>query len=470
MKRNVLLMLFVYFLIIFTFPTIGAVEVSANEKTKDQVSMPLMVPTILDTQINKEDADISISCPSDSNTWTGNKIVPINISEAGEFTLSYYVENGKSYPEGSLEVYLFDNEPCTGDYIEPWYGQMQCNNPLDYEVDATYEITKPGTYYLEWYVDYGYYGNDSYNINTIPTEVNIHLSYCLFDVSSERSLPEGKSMAGESLFGATYYYKLKLDEDGIVNLNCTPAFYYGRNSSNNHSNISLCNSKKEIIASTESLCYTYLDGDHVGKTLNINSKYCLKKGTYYIKVQIDYLKFNIGYTFDKNSNTSGTTKKNAKNIKIDGTTYDGIFHISNSKTVGNWYKFTLDKTTDLLFTYKIKVPNGMEIQSTWLEPKIAKTKDYVSYKYNHPWFNLSDDGDLLKKTTTIREGARLPKGTYYIWIDNNRYPLMNGEYSLSIKMVSKSTAQKYFTFNNVSHSLMGGYECYVNYDKKYYGK
>lgn len=270
-------------------------------------------------------------------------------------------------------------------------------------------------------------------------------------INSPALLQEGVKIYSEPYLRASYYYKIILEDNGILSISSK---YMGDEIG--YANISLCDSSMKEISKKQPY------GKFEDLTESLNTKYCVKKGTYFIKVKIQHhIKYSLVYTFEKASSNSGTSKAKAKSLKTDGTVYNGIFFMSDTRT-GNWYKFTLDKTTDLLFTYTVTSPKGMGSYGS--ELNLAKTKDCESYEDSSRWFYLHPK--IKSEPSSGKLGVRLPKGTYYIWIENYGSPEVNWQYSISIKKVSKSTAQKYAEIL----ANRWGYEFYVHYDKDIYGK
>lgn len=165
------------------------------------------------------------------------------------------------------------------------------------------------------------------------------------------------------------YYKVNHEKDGALRSAITVTSPSGTG----YIKVTLLDKDKKVLLKEERLKYVeekYVNSNvsfiyHLEGNNTVNSWWALSKGIYYIKVEAQCGIYSISYNSNAANEKSGTTKKNAKALKLKNTAYDereifisftetmhGVCTLSDKKDKTDWYRFEVKKPTDIYFWIK----------------------------------------------------------------------------------------------------------------------
>lgn len=223
------------------------------------------------------------------------------------------------------------------------------------------------------------------------------------------TLKNGKAVGPILATTGGEYHKLVMAKDGYVKLAVASRYQdYGYKSV---CKVSIHNASKKKLSAYQYTSY-FSDYPHQREQF-----FALKKGTYYVKITMDYptVSYNDGTNYHYNlqnqyhvgmvakyvNDSAGTKKSKATTIKLKSSK-QGLIKLTDSAsssngTAGDWYKFKLKKATKVrLYSY------GYTTDRTNTRQCLLRFSVYGKTSYS----KLSSF--INGKTTT------LPKGTYYI--------------------------------------------------------
>ena len=222
------------------------------------------------------------------------------------------------------------------------------------------------------------------------------------------SLKAGEWAKGYKEGNGEYLYKIKAPSDGVIEIE--PGTDVNRSSGGASVETMLLNSKCKAV------------GDESYSNEDDRAKYCVRKGTYYIKATDDGL-FQFRYRFTKMKTSKNVKQSKAMSVKR-GKTVKGILAAGEGEKNGRWYKIVLPKTKNVTVSTKVSV---------------GDINDYSVYIYKK-----GSSKPVFAVTAPIRFGGPakysmskkclLDKGTYYMKVfKRNNYKKSSVQYSIKWK-------------------------------------
>ena len=222
------------------------------------------------------------------------------------------------------------------------------------------------------------------------------------------SLKAGEWAKGYKEGNGEYLYKIKAPSDGVIEIE--PGADVNHSSGGASVETMLLNSK----------CKAVSDESYSNK--DDRTKYCVRKGTYYIKATDDGL-FQFRYRFTKMKTSKNVKQSKAMSVKR-GKTVKGILAAGEGEKNGRWYKIVLPKTKKVTVSTKVSV---------------GDINDYSVYIYKK-----GSSKPVFAVTAPIRFGGPakysmskkclLDKGTYYMKVfKRNNYKKSSVQYSIKWK-------------------------------------
>lgn len=291
---------------------------------------------------------------------TGENFCRIFVEKKGYLTLTVNSGSEVSYVFcDSNKSALFTNRDCLNDIN---------GKKITYAVDR-------GSYYLS-------------QISSKGTNVKLSASF-----STAYKLSKGKKTTVYSRNCGQYFYlKVVPDVTGVLNVYTTPS---------SSGNVTLCNSKKKPVSSTQKLEY------------GIDKKFTFgvqKKKTYYIRVESQDV-LTVKYTTKAYKDT-GASNRTKGTILKQSKTYSGLIYAGRSSE--SWYRMKTKESQIISLDIKGFSYDGINVAM-------------YDKNYNE-LLNYTIFTDI-NGTYTLNTGAAYPEGTYYICV-KRADPLSSGWYSL----------------------------------------
>ena len=254
------------------------------------------------------------------------------------------------------------------------------------------KVTKDSEYYL--------------SLNT--NDENVSVDATIDEVKNGGTLKLNQTMYGSSNGNNedVSYYKLKLANDGLVDLSL--AGYYGGSSY-----IKVCNSKKKSISGS----WMY-----AASNTKLLKSIGLKKGTYYIAVKSYEDVYSLQASFTKLKKLGGSKKAKARSLKKGKT----IKSLAMQSGTTSWFKYENPKNQKLSLVLNGKTFKGGNNGGLKITCYADKTK-LGSQTFRSSYY---ESGSVFDITHSNRSGYA-NKGTYYFKITT--YKTGSGYFTLSLK-------------------------------------
>lgn len=291
---------------------------------------------------------------------TGENFCRIFVEEKGYLTLTVNSGSEVSYMFcDSNKSAIFTNRDCLNDIS---------GRKITYAVDR-------GSYYLSQISSKG---------NNVKLSATFSTGYKL---SKDK-----KTTVYSRNCGQYFYLKVIPDVTGVLNIYSTPS---------SSGNITLCDSKKEPVSSTQKLEYG------VDKTFTFGIQ---KKKTYYIRIESQDA-LSIKYTTKAYKDTGATSRSNGTLLK-QGKTYKGLIYAGRSSE--SWYRFKTKQSQIISLDMKGFSYDGINI--AMYDKNYNEIMNYTVF---------TD----INGTASLNTGGAYPEGMYYICV-KRADSLANGWYSL----------------------------------------
>lgn len=308
--------------------------------------------------------------------------------------------------ESTGDVTIYSDEACTeqvGRISLTTSSTKTDSGQNSYVKTGTIIIPSTGVYYVKF-------------TNTMSTVGYYQFSTHQFD-GRNRRLTASKTMSFIDPINGPIYYMVDVKKDGYITL--APEFCNASNEPvNGDVELTLTNSDKKAIS--KSAVVECTDENFFGKAV-----YAVKAGTYYIKATAKGQRlFTLSCKQKAVNEVSGKNARTAAELK-NGTWNKGIVTCEDKKSQADYYRFTLNKASKVIFYLKGNVTSGK------LTGEIVSENINGSYK----GIELSTVGKKASKwQIRTKNSAKLPAGTYYIKIGKD-VKKTNGNYQ--IKIVAK---------------------------------
>jgi len=372
LKKRILALLMAFSLLF-----VGNVTVSAEETTIGEISYSEIVIADVDGNLVDEIEPCYFSSMGDIDKGKVNLysinvpagygqdvIVPVHIKCKG--LLSYAVRMTNSV-EGTSSYYL--------------YADSECRNMLYTTKNAT-RISNAGVCYLR-----------------IPKSKLLRDSDSSFAVSLAMINGENKVLKNNiellsaiTDYNTPVYYKFTASKTSKV------VFTIENEDVVSHS-VTLCNSKKRAITNSS---YTGTAGSR--------SEYCVKKGTYYFRVEGSVSAFTVKAQLKTISGKVGKSKKSAQSVKFNGKKITVPVFADSKISQGTWVKFYNPKTQKVI----VNVISNFSSGYANIEFYDASGKKYGTM-YGAKGLG-KDQSFTVGRGYYTSSKRTLPKGNYYIKI------------------------------------------------------
>lgn len=318
----------------------------------------------------------------------------VNQNEVTEYTLEKgtYVITLKS--DSAVSAALFTSE---SDAKEGKGNSVVTNSYLEVSSTETsktkvLKITKDDDYYL--------------SLNTKDDDVDVEAN--IDAVNEGGTLKLDQQMYGTSNGNneAVSYYKLKLTNDGLVDLSL--AGYYGGSSY-----IKVCNSKKKSLSGS----WMYAPSN-----TKLLKSIGLKKGTYYIAVKSYEDVYSLQASFTKLKKRGGNKKHKATILKKN----QSIKSLAAQGGSTSWFKYKNPKKQKLSIVVNGKTFKGGNNSGFTITCYAGKTK-LGSQTFKSSYY---ETGSVFDITHSNRTGYA-NKGTYYFKITSNK--TTSGYFTVAVK-------------------------------------
>ena len=235
-------------------------------------------------------------------TFDQTLIIPVSVSKAGKV----YFEATTDASQGCLRV-NFSKSPDP-ESQEDFIGVGFPPRTISAYVET------PGTYYMH------------VSTSEVQATLNIKAYETSITVGNAGTLSQGKWAGASGLYEKPAYFKIIVPSSGVIKVETKMISKY-----ENYIETKFTNSKKKSLA----------------QGMGTVSYYGINKGTYYIKVDTNFV-YKIRYTFESAADKKNTTKKKAVSLK-QKKTEKGFFVLKEKKS--RWYKMTLKKTQTVKLTF-----------------------------------------------------------------------------------------------------------------------
>lgn len=222
------------------------------------------------------------------------------------------------------------------------------------------------------------------------------------------SLKAGEWAKGYKEGNGEYLYKIKAPSDGVIEIE--PGADVNHSSGGASVETMLLNSK----------CKAVSDESYSNK--DDRTKYCVRKGTYYIKATDDGL-FQFRYRFTKMKTSKNVKQSKAVSVKR-GKTVKGILAAGEGEKNGRWYKMVVSKTKKVTISMKTSI-GDIDLYKIYIYKK--GSSEPVAAVVAPIRFGGPAKYSMSKK-------CLLDKGTYYMKVfKRNNYKKSSVQYSIKWK-------------------------------------
>ncbi|MDF2589001.1 MAG: peptidase domain protein [Anaerocolumna sp.] len=298
--------------------------------------------------------------------------------------------------EGGLLIGLKEYKDYYDSMSARVYKDATCSKPIgtsivlksgDETQFTTISIPKKGTYYIKFTLN---------SVGDILKNIDFGISLNLIN-NNVRTLKHKKvQIAYQDSDSEKMLYKLTVTKPSVIGLTMQLDDDYDFDAY-----FQLLDSKKKKVSSNQ-----YSESQVEQGVNYIVKYYTLEKGTYYIQVDTICGLYSLASSFEGVKNESGSSKSNAKTIKVGGSQLGGYLKVTDKITKENWFKFTLNKDQYINFYYSTKLDGDIKIE-------IINEKGEIVY---------NDDKLLQGFYNYYRKNYWLKKGTYYFRISkSNKY-------------------------------------------------
>ncbi len=222
------------------------------------------------------------------------------------------------------------------------------------------------------------------------------------------SLKAGEWAKGYKEGNGEYLYKIKAPSDGVIEIE--PGADVNHSSGGASVETMLLNSKCKAVSDE-----SYSNEDD-------RAKYCVRKGTWYIKVTDSGL-FQFRYRFTKMKTSKNVKQSKAVSVKR-GKTVKGILAAGEGEKNGRWYKMVVSKTKKVTISMKTSI-GDIDLYKIYIYKK--GSSEPVATVVAPIRFGGPAKYSMSKK-------CLLDKGTYYMKVfKRNDYKKSSVQYSIKWK-------------------------------------